>query len=81
LAFLNKQQTAAQDRAHRQGRDYIGLIAPVQPPSSLPNLTLFYCGKAGLGHFLRASSLNRMTIRLKRAQKLPQAGLSLATNG
>jgi hypothetical protein len=44
-------------------------------------LTLFYCGKAGLGHFLRSFSLNGMTIRLKKAQKLSQAGLSLATNG
>ncbi|MDO9322899.1 MAG: hypothetical protein Q7U01_14875, partial [Pseudomonas sp.] len=49
--------------------------------SSLSDLTLSYCVKAGLGHFLRSFSLNRMTIRLKRAQKLPQAGLSLATNG
>jgi hypothetical protein len=30
-------------------------------------LTLSYCGKAGVGHFLRYFSLNRATIRLKRA--------------
>jgi hypothetical protein len=49
-------------------------------PSSLSDLGLSYCGKAGFGHFLRSFSWNRMTIRLKRAQKLPQTGLSLATD-
>jgi hypothetical protein len=48
-------------------------------PSSLSDLTLSCCGKAGFGHFLRSFSLNRMTVRLKRAQKTPQTGLSLAT--
>jgi hypothetical protein len=50
-------------------------------PSSLSDLTLPYCGKAGFDHFLRAFSLNRATIRLKSAQKLLQTGLSLATDG
>jgi len=51
----------------------------VANPRRLSENRLTYCGKAGLGHFLRSFSLNRATIRLKRAQKLPQAGLSLAT--
>jgi hypothetical protein len=53
----------------------------VSPASSLSDLTLIYCGKADFGHFLHSFSLNRTTIRLKRAQKLPQNGLSLATIG
>jgi hypothetical protein len=50
-------------------------------PSSLSGLTLIYCGKVDFGHFLYSFSLNRTTIRLKRAQKLPQNSLSLATIG
>jgi hypothetical protein len=57
-----------------------GAIEQTVQASSLSELTLSCCGKAGLGHFLRYFSLNRMTIRLKRAQKLPQTGLPLATN-
>jgi hypothetical protein len=39
------------------------------------------CGEADFGHFLFSFSLNRTTIRLKRAQKLPQNELPLATIG
>jgi hypothetical protein len=39
-------------------------------PSSLSDLTLIYCGNADFGHFSYSFSLNRTTIRLKRAQKL-----------
>ncbi|GGO88420.1 hypothetical protein GCM10011348_43840 [Marinobacterium nitratireducens] len=49
--------------------------------SSPSDLTQIYCGKADFGHFLFSFSLNRTTIRLKRAQKLPQNGLPLATIG
>ena len=49
--------------------------------SSLSNSTLIYCGKADPGHFLRSFSLNRTTIRLKRAPNLPQNDLPLATIG
>jgi hypothetical protein len=44
-------------------------LNPEHDTSSLSDLTLSCCGKAGFGHFLRSFSLNRMTIRLKRAQK------------
>jgi hypothetical protein len=54
---------------------------PVKGPCSLSDLTLSCCGKARFGHFLRSFLLNRMTIRLKRAQKLPQAALSLTADG
>ncbi len=50
-------------------------------PSCLSDLTLIYCGKAAFGHFSSSFLLNRTTIYLKRAQKLPQNGLSLATIG
>jgi hypothetical protein len=59
----------------------IARIRYLTTPSSLSDVTLSYCGKAGFAHFLRASSLNRMTIRFKSAQKLPQTGLPLATDG
>ncbi|WP_205623981.1 hypothetical protein, partial [Marinobacterium rhizophilum] len=52
-----------------------------QDLDSLSDLTLIYCGKADYGHLSRSFLLNRTTIRLKRAQKLPQNGLSLATTG
>ncbi|MCP8689324.1 hypothetical protein [Marinobacterium sedimentorum] len=49
--------------------------------SSLSDLSLIYCGKAEFGHFSYSLLLNRTTIRRKRAQKLPQIDLSLATIG
>ena len=48
---------------------------------SLSDLTLIYCGKAGLGQISRSFSLNRPTIRLKRSKNLAPTGLSLATIG
>jgi hypothetical protein len=69
--------------------------AAVEPdaanPSSLPDLTLAYCGKAGVDLSLRYFPLNSVTIRgtasrRNKAQKLLQTegsdrGLSLATDG
>jgi hypothetical protein len=72
-AIAGAQLTKLDDRGH--------LSSLEQPERVSSDLMLSCCGKAGLGHFLRSFSLNRMTIRLKRAQKLPQPGLSIATNG
>nr|WP_158651757.1 hypothetical protein [Marinobacterium profundum] len=48
---------------------------------SLSDLALVYCGKVDFGHFSHSFLLNSPAIRLKRVQKLPQNGLSLATTG
>jgi len=50
-------------------------------PGSLSDLTLIYCGKAGLGQISRSFSFNRLTIRLKRSKNLTLTGLPLATIG
>jgi len=50
-------------------------------PSSLSDLTLTYCRKAGLGQISRSFSLNRPTIRLKRSKNLTPTGLPLDTIG
>jgi hypothetical protein len=49
--------------------------------SSLPDLTLIYCGKSEFDYFVYSFLLNSTTICLKRAQKLTQTGLSLAMSG
>jgi len=51
---------------------------PQLTPSSLSDLRLIYCGKAGFGHISRIFSLNSL-IRLKNPRNLSQTGLSLAT--
>ena len=43
-------------------------------PGSLSNLTLIYCGTAGLGQITRSLSFNRRTIRLKRPKNLTPIG-------
>ncbi len=43
--------------------------------SSLSDLTLIYCGNAGLGQISRSFSLNRSTIRLKRSKNLTPTGV------
>jgi hypothetical protein len=68
-------------RKQRKFLSFARLTHPTIGTSSLSDLTLIYCGKADFDHFVCSFLLNRTTISLKRAQKLPQNGLLLATTG
>ena len=54
----------------------IPILTTLTGPSvrSLSDLTLTYCGKAGLGQISRSFTLNRPTIRLKRSKNLTPTG-------